>query len=1654
MKSIVVLCIVMAMVLSMAVPAFAQASDVGGHWAEATIHKWVDKGFILGYPDGTFRPDNLVTRAEFMALANRSFGFSETAEVNVSDVSTKDWFYREISRALAVGYIKGYGDGTIRPYNHVTREEIAVMIARMLNLNLAAIDETTNVFSDTGDRPDWSRKAIAAIAAKGFIRGNPNGAFEPLRAATRAEAVAILDRVLTALEKGTVYFMRSIKSIEATNGTVKVILGGNARTGLTQEDFQVTAKLNDLDYTLKNLTFNSTDNSFQFTPVPQTIRKQTLTIVVAAADDSLKVWGSAEADVTITSSGSISYGGGGGGSPSVSDNTIKNVVLTNGSLKVNFYGSMTGLSAEDFTITATLDGNPYELRNLSFDPATNTFSFTPLVQGSKDMTLEVFVTAASSKIKGQASGKLAIEKSHAFIILDSLTIDYGEEDMQGCDVGFTLSQRIGNLAGISVALYDDAGNALAENNATQALLGQLNRQGGDKSIICPFGAQYSLFASEVDAATEGDWEGGWIGALEEPSRIVINVTNSNGIMYYFDSQDKVWVDLEWAGKVPYENVGPSKLIGLNAFSDIQPGVDAVNPEGTVIVADGEYQVGPTEDQTYYGYGIVVYKPLTLLGAQAGVRPVENKERKGGETVIVGSIGDEDANGGGAVTVCRNAGAVTIDGFTFKYNEIGVDLRFDSIFEGYGRDKGITVVNNRFIDNFIDVLVDNNDGGIQNYILRHNVFGTYEYNEAAYDIPDSIREVVNNMHNEFMEAFSEEPGGENGEGGIGAEGAIITLDLCLGLLAQRPQGLIFEDNTVYGKLIGLGILGSSTQGNRICNNNIYGNRFGVGLLMCNQHTVDVKWNRIEYNTVGFTSLMGGKVDATENWWGAVDWLKIRSTILGEVDAYNINTIEYFPWALNENCTKIANADLTQLVVNPAWKGSTIGLQVMYNNMDYYIGINAFPDIRGAVKAASTDYYFYYTDFATVNIVPGTYFESLTGNAAIVSPLTLRKMPGSGSGSVTITGDMEIYAEGVVVDGLSINGSITALVWPYGHVEIINNTIHNPGGQGILFIVEGLEADDSGEEFSVADLGSISSVTVKGNRITSDFPNIEFFAGIPTFINDNFTIEEDGSVDFVALANIISRANYNATVKLPENDIISFEVEGQLGVSEIDLAGHMVTFRMPNGSDVTSLTPQIIVSSGATISPDSGNPQDFTNPVIYTVTSAGGLAQEWVVVCIIDRGTDIISFSVPGQVGEAEIDASTYTVTFWMPYGTDASNLELTPAVEVSPGATLTPASGTVWNFSDGPDSDEDPDPVICTVRANDGTEQQWTVVCEIERNSDADITSFSVPEQVGSTVIDNVTNTVVFYVPYGTDVTTLVPTITVSDQATIQPESGVITDFSYVVGYSETSSSFSTLVTYTVTAGDGTQEEWNVFCVVNPNTEAEIISFEVPGQVGSSIIDRNTSRITFKMPYDARDTITALAPVITVSEWATIIPASEEPRDFSTPVAYLVISDGGVTAKAWVVECIVASNENDILTFTVDGQEGDSVIDAVYHTVEFTMPAGSVINALTPSITVSPGATISPNPADGQDFTSPVTYTVTAEDGTIQVWIVTCKVAGESDSTTEPLFAPLSAPEQGPDEELNGSPGEDPGGGPDEGLDEVLDEGLDGVLDEGLDATPE
>jgi len=166
--------------------------DITGHWAQADINKLVALGCISGYPDGTFKPDNTITRAEFAAMLVKAFKLENKGGKIFADTATH-WAKDYIAAAAANGVVNGYDTYTFGPDDLITREQMAVMIVKAAKLTPAA-GETQ--FADSGSISGWARDAVVTAARNGIMKGYPDNTFLPQGRATRAEAVTVIVNAL------------------------------------------------------------------------------------------------------------------------------------------------------------------------------------------------------------------------------------------------------------------------------------------------------------------------------------------------------------------------------------------------------------------------------------------------------------------------------------------------------------------------------------------------------------------------------------------------------------------------------------------------------------------------------------------------------------------------------------------------------------------------------------------------------------------------------------------------------------------------------------------------------------------------------------------------------------------------------------------------------------------------------------------------------------------------------------------------------------------------------------------------------------------------------------------------------------------------------------------------------------------------------------------------------------------------------------------------------------------------------------------------------------------------------------------------------------------------------------------------------------------
>ena len=168
------------------------STDIMGHWAQVSIQEMVQKGFISGYPDGTFQPDGNITRAEFVTILVKAFDMQPQAGKVFTD--TQDhWAQNYIMTANGRGIVQGTSDSYFEPDKPLTREQMAIMIVSAANLSSS---QNSLQFADQNQISIWALNEVATVAEAKIMSGYPDNTFRPQGQATRAEAVTAIMKCL------------------------------------------------------------------------------------------------------------------------------------------------------------------------------------------------------------------------------------------------------------------------------------------------------------------------------------------------------------------------------------------------------------------------------------------------------------------------------------------------------------------------------------------------------------------------------------------------------------------------------------------------------------------------------------------------------------------------------------------------------------------------------------------------------------------------------------------------------------------------------------------------------------------------------------------------------------------------------------------------------------------------------------------------------------------------------------------------------------------------------------------------------------------------------------------------------------------------------------------------------------------------------------------------------------------------------------------------------------------------------------------------------------------------------------------------------------------------------------------------------------------
>jgi len=176
--------------------------DIQNHWARSFIEGLAQAGMISGFPDGRFRPDDPMSRAQFAALLQNAFSKpSKRPNVPFVDVPTKHWATGAIAKAYQTGFMSGYPGNRFRPEASIARVEVLVSLITGLEITTAGLTEVKaalgELYDDFGDIPNYAIDRIAIATNTGMVVNYPQlKRFNPLQAATRADVAAFIYQAL------------------------------------------------------------------------------------------------------------------------------------------------------------------------------------------------------------------------------------------------------------------------------------------------------------------------------------------------------------------------------------------------------------------------------------------------------------------------------------------------------------------------------------------------------------------------------------------------------------------------------------------------------------------------------------------------------------------------------------------------------------------------------------------------------------------------------------------------------------------------------------------------------------------------------------------------------------------------------------------------------------------------------------------------------------------------------------------------------------------------------------------------------------------------------------------------------------------------------------------------------------------------------------------------------------------------------------------------------------------------------------------------------------------------------------------------------------------------------------------------------------------
>jgi hypothetical protein len=491
-----------------------------------------------------------------------------------------------------------------------------------------------------------------------------------------------------------------------------------------------------------------------------------------------------------------------------------------------------------------------------------------------------------------------------------------------------------------------------------------------------------------------------------------------------------------------------------------------------------------------------------------------------------------------------------------------------------------------------------------------------------------------------------------------------------------------------------------------------------------------------------------------------------------------------------------------------------------------------------------------------------------------------------------------------------------------------------------------------------------------------------AQMSTITDNDFT----SPVSYLVTAADGSSTIYTVTVIVATSSakaLIGYSLDGVAGL--INETTKTIGVVMPFGTSLSALvatfsTTGANVTVGSSVQTSTMTANNFTSPLIYQVIAADGSSTAYTVTVTValSSAKAITSYSLNGITGS--INESAKSIGVVMPFGTSITGLVATfgtTGANVTVGGVAQMSAMTSHDFTS---------PVSYVVIAADGSNASYMVTVTVALSDAKALTSYSLNGIVGS--INESAKIIGVVMPFGTSVADLVATFATTG---INVTVGGVAQMSAM-----TSHDFTSPVNYFVTAADGSSTSYTVTVTVALSSAKALTGYSLSGVVGS--INESAKTIGVIMPFGT--SVTSLVATFTTTGANVTVGGIAQmsgitTNNFSSPLIYHVIAADGSSTSYTVTVTVALSSAKAITSYSLNGIVGS--INESAKTIGVVMPFGTSITGLvatfaTTGASITVGGVVQLSAITSNDFTSPVSYLVTAADGSSTSYTLTVTVA--------------------------------------------------------------